>query len=87
MPKRVYLSPRIDPQAYKGSRHHTAYSGSTVTTAPGIPAPLHKLEFVNGVARNVDENLYERFKDLGVCDTSKPRRPRRDENDEDDDED
>ena len=86
MPKRVYLAPKLDPQAYKGSRHHTAYSGSTIMPAPGIPAPLHKLEFINGVARNVDENLYERFKDLGVCDTSKPRRPRRSEEDEEDEE-
>ena len=86
MPRRVYLSPKLEPGAYRNSRHHTCYAGSTVTTAPGIPAPLHKLEFVNGVARNVDENLYERFKDLGIADTSKPRRPRRnDEDDEDDD--
>ena len=86
MPRRVFLAPKLDPQAYKGSRQHTAYCGSTITPAPGIPAPLHKLEFVNGVAKNVDENLYERFKDLGVCDTSKPKRPRRSEEDEDEDE-
>ena len=87
MPRRVYLSPKLEPGAYRNSRHHTCYAGSTVTTAPGIPAPLHKLEFVNGVARNVDENLYERFKDLGIADTSKPRRPRRSEDDDDGDDD
>ena len=87
MPKRVFLAPRLDPTAYKNSRMHTAYSGSSISPAPGIPAPLHKIEFGNGVARNVDENTYERFKDLGVCDTSKPRRPRRSEDDDEEDDD
>ena len=87
MPKRIYLSPKLDPQAYSRSRFHTSYAGSTIAPAPGIPAPLHKIEFVNGVARNVDENTYERFKDLGVCDTSKPRRPRRSEDDDEEDDD
>lgn len=84
MPKRVFLSPKLAPDAFKGSRHHTAYAGALVAPAPGVPAPLHRLEFVNGVAKNVDENLYERFKDLGICDTSRPKKPLiNDEDDED----
>ena len=82
MPKRVYLAPKLTPDAYKASRHHTAYVGSMITPASGIPAPLHKLEFVNGVAQNVDENLYERFKDVGICDTSRPRRSQRNEDED-----
>ena len=83
MPKLVFLSPKIDPSAYRNSAHHTVYAGSSVATAPGIPGPLHKLEFINGVAQNVEEGLYERLKDLGLCDTTRPKRPRPVEEEED----
>jgi len=74
MPRRVFLHAKLDTSAYKNSRHHTCYAGAGVAPAPGVPAPLHKLEFINGVAKNVDENVYERFKDLGICDTTPPKR-------------
>ena len=84
MPRRVFLSPKLNPQAYKGSRTHNSYVGSTVAVPGGLPQPLHKLTFINGVATNVDESLYERFKDAGLADTSRPKRPATPDEDEDD---
>ena len=83
MPRRVYLAPKLNPQAYKNSRHHTAYIGTSTISPPGIPQPLYKLEFINGQATNVDEAIYERFKDIGLVDTSRPKRPARETDDED----
>lgn len=83
MPRKVFLAPKLNPQAYKGSRQHTAYIGSSIAAPPGIPQPLYRLEFINGQATNVDEAVYERFKDAGLVDVNRPKRQRReDEEDE-----
>lgn len=81
MPRRVFLKPT---ELVRNSRHHTAYTGAPGEAIPGQPAPLYRLEFVNGVARNVDEQLYERFKDVGIADVSRPKRPRLDDEDDED---
>lgn len=79
MPKRVYLKP---PELVKHSRHHTAYVGPDPTEIiPGQPTPLYRLEFVNGVAKDVDEQVYQRFKDVGIADVERPKRPKEDEDD------
>ena len=70
MPKKVYLQPM---ELVKKSRHHTSYAGDGVVE--GQPSVLHKMEFVNGVARNVEEQMFRRFKDLGHCATAKPKMP------------
>ena len=72
MPKRVYLA---DAELRKRSAHHTAYVGAPAEERlPGMPAPLHKLEFVGGIARDVDENTYQRFADVGVVTAERPAR-------------
>ena len=77
MPKRVYLA---DEELRKRSAHHTAYVGAPAEEhIPGMPAPLHKLEFYNGVARDVDEQTFSRFKDVGVATLDKPKRRDEDE--------
>ena len=80
MPRRVFLKPT---ELVRTSRHHTAYVGAPEEAIPGQPAPLYRLEFDNGVARHVEESLYERFKDVGIADVSRPKRPRDEDEDED----
>ena len=75
MPKRVYLTKALA----KNSKMHTAYSGEGAVHEDGKPGPLYKLEFFGGVAQNVPEALYQRFKDLGVA---TDKRPSRDEDEE-----
>ena len=69
MPKRCYLA---DPELAKTSAHHTAYAGTGAVTEDGKPGPLYKLEFDHGVARDVDDALYQRFKDVGVAADKRP---------------
>lgn len=69
MPKRVFLQPK---DLVKHSRHHTAYSGSGAIHKEGEVPTLYKLEFHNGVAKDVPEDIYQRFKDLGIADVNKP---------------
>ena len=77
MPARVYMK---DEALRKHSAHHTAYVGAPAEEhIPGMPAPLHRLEFWHGVAREVDETTYKRFADVGVVTTTRPSR--RDEED------
>jgi hypothetical protein len=77
MPKRVYLA---DEELRKRSAHHTAYVGAPADEhIPGLPSPLHKLEFFGGVARDVDETTYQRFADVGVVTQTRPKRPADDE--------
>ena len=72
MPKRVYLA---DEQLRKHSAHHTAYVGAPAEEhIPGQPAPLHRIEFWGGVAKDVDDVTYQRFADVGVVTTTRPKR-------------
>lgn len=72
MPRRVYLK---DPELAQKSHFHTAYVGDGAISPDGKPLTLHKVEFVHGVARDVDDALYQRLKDAGVAETSRPRLP------------
>lgn len=69
MPKKVYLKP-LD--LVKKSKHHTAYTGDGAIGTEGNPPKIYKMEFWGGIARDVDESTYQRFKDVGICDTAKP---------------
>jgi hypothetical protein len=78
MPDKLYLKP---PELVKHSAHHTAYvgddSGADKKT-PGGDTTLHRLEFHNGVARNVPDELARRFEAVGVASRTKPRLPEED---------
>jgi hypothetical protein len=71
MPKRVYLI----PEALRHSAYHTAYVGEGAVHEDGRGSPLYKLEFIHGVAYDVEEQLYQRFKDAGIADVNRPTRP------------
>jgi len=72
MPKRVYLK---DEELRKRSAYHTAYVGGPAEEQiPGMPSPLYRMTFVDGVARDVDETTFQRFADVGVATTSRPKR-------------
>ena len=69
MPAKVFLQPK---DLVKQSRHHIAYASSG-PMQPGMDAPtIYTLEFFNGLARDVPENIYQRFKDLGIADINPP---------------
>ena len=72
MPKRVYLQPK---DIVRKSKFHTAYVGDGPIHPDGTGGQLYKLEFVDGVAMDVPEQLYQRFKDAGVAGASRPKRP------------
>jgi hypothetical protein len=72
IPKKVFLQPK--DLAHR-SAFHTSYAGDGPIHPEGATAPLHKLEFVNGVAENVDEATYQRFADLGIAGPTRPPRP------------
>lgn len=78
MPKRVYLIPK----ALQGSAFHTAYVGDGAVREDGKPGPMYKLEFINGVAYDVDEQLYQRFKNAGIADIRRPKRAGAEEEEE-----
>jgi len=69
MPKTVYLQP-LD--LVKHSRLHTAYASD----GPAQGGSIYKIEFINGVAHDVPENVYQRFKDLRIADVKRPVIPR-----------
>jgi len=69
MPAKAYLQP---PELVAKSRHHRSYAGDGPIETDGKPGKLYVMEFRNGVARNVDEQVYQRFKDLGHCSTTRP---------------
>ena len=69
MPRRVYLQPR---DLVNHSKKHTAYAGSGEPSDSGPGKELVKLEFENGVAENVDEGVFQRFKDLGIAGEKRP---------------
>ncbi len=69
MPAKVYLQ---QPELVAKSRHHRSYAGDGAIETDGKPGKLYTLEFFNGVAKNVDEQTYQRFKELGHCDTTRP---------------
>ena len=75
MPARVYLQPS---ELARKSAHHTAYVGDGAITE-GKPQPLYKLEFMQGVAKDVPDELYQRFKDAGIAGTSRPHLDRVDD--------
>ncbi len=69
---RVYLKDRT---LALRSAHHTAYaSASHSPIQPGKEVPLLKLEFIQGVVRNVPAQIYQAFADAGVATTDRPRR-------------
>lgn len=75
MPKRVYLKPL---SIVRKAGIHTAYVGTNPNGSPIVPpgaeaGELLKLQFVGGVAQNVDDRLFERFKDVGVASLDRPR--------------
>jgi len=71
MPKKVYLRPA---DWAKKSAFHTSYAGDGPVHEDGKSGALYKLEFVNGVAYDVSEELFQRFKDLGIADVKRPSR-------------
>ena len=75
MPTRVYLHPKYQETAYVRSAHHRAYVGNGPIHAPGgsTQSEVVILEFWGGVARDVDETVFQRFKDAGIADASPPR--------------
>ena len=73
MPKRVFLHPKNDATAYARSAHHRAYVGNGAVHENGQPSETTVLEFWGGVARDVEESTYQRFKDAGIVDTSPPK--------------
>ena len=77
MPKRAYLQPA---ELVRKSRHHTSYAGDGAVTE-GKPGQQYTMTFVNGVAREVDEQTFRRFKELGHCATSRPKLPGDDDDD------
>ena len=62
MPKKLYLQ---DKDLIRHSRHHTAYVGDGAV-AEGGATKVYSTTFINGVARNVDEQMAQRLKDVGV---------------------
>jgi hypothetical protein len=68
MPKKVFLQ---DQKLVAKSRHHRSYAGDGAVNE-GKGSQLYVLEFYNGVARDVPDGTYQRFKDLGHCDTKRP---------------
>lgn len=70
MPDRVYLK---DPKMFRHSKHHTHYSGTGPIQHKDNPGRLYKTEFINGVARNVDDETFRRLKDEGVASATRPR--------------
>ena len=75
---RVYLT---DPNVNRRSAHHTIYASDAGPVAPGVEAPLIRLEFEFGVARQVPKTLYDRFHALGHVTTERPKAPIELEND------
>ena len=69
MPKIVFLQPK---NLVRHSRHHTAYTGDGARVKEGEVPVIHKLEFFNGVARDVPEEIYQRFKDSGIANVVRP---------------
>lgn len=74
--KRCYLQPS---DLVKKSRFHTAYAGAGEKHDSGHGKQLVKLEFIDGVAENVDEGTYQRFKDLGIAGEKRPDKHPEDE--------
>jgi len=70
MPARVYLKP---PELARKSAIHTAYVGDGATGTPEKPAILLSVEFTNGVAREVEESLFQRLADAGIASLERPR--------------
>lgn len=69
MPQKVFIQ---EKKLLKNSRHHTHYMGDGATSGK----PLRSVTFVNGVATEVDENDYQRLKDLTgdkLVGTSRPK--------------
>jgi hypothetical protein len=69
MPKKVFLQPR---DLVRHSRHHTAYAGDGPVEEHG-KTQIYRLEFVNGIAHDVEEGTYQRFKALGIADVKPPK--------------
>lgn len=76
MPKKIYLA----PNRFRQSKYHTAYVGNGASRQDG-KTKVESLVFEGGVARNVEEAIFQRFKDAGIATDKRPRRP-----DEEDDE-
>lgn len=68
MPKKLYLQPR---ELVTHSRHHTAYVGDGAVKEGGA-TKVYPTVFVNGVARDVPEQMAQRLIDAGIAGTSRP---------------
>lgn len=71
MPKKVFLQPK---DLVKHSKFHTAYVGDGAIHEQAQGGKLYKLEFHHGVAENVSESDYQRFKDAGIAGEKRPPR-------------
>lgn len=67
--KFVYLK---SPELARQSRRHTAYAGDGAIHGNPAGGHVYKLTFVNGVARDVEDTVYQRFRDAGIADLRKP---------------
>jgi hypothetical protein len=68
---RLYIA---DAEKARKSVIHTIYAGAGGPVQPGIAQqPLHKLEFVFGVARHIPTQEAQRFIDLGHATTERPK--------------
>jgi len=65
----VYLK---NPALAKKSRYHNAYDGDGAIHGNPAGGVIYKLTFINGVARNVEDSIYQRFHALGIADLHKP---------------
>ena len=68
---KVYLT---DQSISRRSSYHTAYCGTGAIESPGNPSQLFTLTFWRGIAYDVPQNVYDRFRDAGIATTDKPRR-------------
>lgn len=69
MPRRVYVT---DQEIAKKRGIHTVYVGTTQHPV-GEGSRVIATKFYSGVAKDVDENTYQRMKDLGHASEGRPR--------------
>jgi hypothetical protein len=79
MAAQITVVPRVflKPEQYRQSMTHTAYAPapSSPQAQAGAEQPRIELTFYGGVAYDVEANVYEIFKDLGIATTERPLSP------------
>jgi len=70
---RVYINPNLKEHAR--SAHYRAMAPAPVqpNAQPGADMAIITLEFINGIARNVPQTVYDQFHALGIATTSRPK--------------